>query len=171
MQIAELAHQAAPDLALVAAAPQGHGDHKQHQAQGRAQPDAPHFGVPRLTLLHTAFDHLSWVDLREQSHTHLLTDLVINRHLASSVQRKLLGVLFAGSMPDGSFLVFFSLLFALREMYWAQAPPLNPTLPQRELASQPRVCGKNKKAFYCFRVAYRMYNKSNLLYLSFLRYY
>ena len=102
MQITELAHQALPHLALVPTTPQRHPDHKQDQAQGRAQSHAPHFGGPGLTLLHTALDHLRGVHLTQHRHAHLFTHLVIDIHFASSVHRKLLGFFFflSGSMPD-----------------------------------------------------------------------
>src|SRR6266487_659122 len=37
MQIAELSYQALPHLALVPTAPEGHGDHKQHEGHDRTQ--------------------------------------------------------------------------------------------------------------------------------------
>ena len=112
MQIAEFTHQAVPDLALVASAPQRHRDRKEDKRQGGAQPHLPHFAAPLLTVLHTSLDHLSGIHVTEHGHAHLVTDLVIDRHPTSSVHRKLLVLLLAGSMPDGSCLVFCSLLLA-----------------------------------------------------------
>src|SRR5271165_3892437 len=49
---------------------------------GRTRPHSSHFGLPRLTLLYTPFDHLARIHLTEQRHTHLLTHLVIHRHFS-----------------------------------------------------------------------------------------
>ncbi len=64
MEIAELAYQLLPHLALVQTAPQRHPDHQQHQGQGRAQP------------------HPLGVHLTQHRHAHLFTHLVIDIHLA-----------------------------------------------------------------------------------------
>jgi hypothetical protein len=82
MQVAELAHQLVPHLALVQTAPQGHPHHKQHQGQGRAGSHPPRFAGPRLTLLHTALNHFFGVHFLQQGHSHLFTYLVIDIHLA-----------------------------------------------------------------------------------------
>ena len=102
MEITEFAHQALPDLALIATAPQGHANHKQDQGQGRAEAYPPHFAGPGLTFSHTALNHLRGVDLTQHRHAHLFAHLVINVHFTSSVHRKLLGFFFflSGSMPD-----------------------------------------------------------------------
>ncbi len=143
MQIAELAHQAVPHLALVAPAPQRHPHHKQHQRHYRAQPHSPCFGAPRLTGLHASLNHLRGIHFTQHAHAHLFAHLVIDRHLASSVHRKLL-VCFAFwqyARSELSCLLFF-LLFPLSEMYWAQAPP--PTVhtqpaPTRESVLQRTI--------------------------------
>ncbi len=82
MQVAELAHQLVPHLALVQTAPQGHPHHKQHQSQGRAGSHPPRFAAPRLTLLHTPLNHVLGVHLTQHRHAHLFTHLVIDIHLA-----------------------------------------------------------------------------------------
>ena len=123
MHIAELAHQAVPHLAWVASAPSRQRDHKHHQAQRCAQPHSPHFGAPRLAVLHTPLDHLPGVHFTEHGHAHLFTHLVIDLHLASSVHRKLLVVVLSGSIPDWSFLVLTFPLLAVSERYCPQGVP------------------------------------------------
>src|SRR2546426_2771225 len=55
MEIAELAHQALPDLALVATAPQRHGEHKQHQGQGRTDRKSTRLNSSHLVISYAVF--------------------------------------------------------------------------------------------------------------------